>query len=108
MNRYADLGYVQIKLYGSLEPELVPGIAKLAHSRGLRMSGHIPWLAAGLVLFSVLHLPSCSGRAKDGPVASGPRVGSAKSRALLVSFPLFPQLLEGAALKEVRVGIFKI
>jgi hypothetical protein len=42
VNRYADLGYVQIKLYSSLDPELVPGIVKLAHSRGLRVSGHIP------------------------------------------------------------------
>jgi hypothetical protein len=42
VNRYADLGYIQIKLYSSLKPELVPGIATLAHSRGLRLSGHIP------------------------------------------------------------------
>ncbi len=42
VNRYADLGYIQIKLYSSLKPELVSGIAKLAHSRGLRLSGHIP------------------------------------------------------------------
>jgi imidazolonepropionase-like amidohydrolase len=42
VNRYADLGYVQIKLYSSLKPEFVPDIVKLAHSRGLRVSGHIP------------------------------------------------------------------
>jgi imidazolonepropionase-like amidohydrolase len=42
VNRYADLGYVQIKLYSSLNPEFVPGIVKTAHSRGLRVSGHIP------------------------------------------------------------------
>jgi hypothetical protein len=42
VNRYADLGYVQIKLYSSLKPELVPGIVKTAHARGLRVSGHIP------------------------------------------------------------------
>jgi hypothetical protein len=42
VNRYADLGYVQIKVYSSLKPELVPGIVKLAHARGLRVSGHIP------------------------------------------------------------------
>lgn len=42
VNRYADLGYIQIKLYSSLKPEFVPGIVKLAHSRGLRVSGHIP------------------------------------------------------------------
>jgi hypothetical protein len=42
VNRYADLGYVQIKLYSSLKPELVPGIIAAAHARGLRVSGHIP------------------------------------------------------------------
>jgi imidazolonepropionase-like amidohydrolase len=42
VKRYADLGYVQIKLYSSLNPEFVPGIVKIAHSRGLRVSGHIP------------------------------------------------------------------
>jgi imidazolonepropionase-like amidohydrolase len=42
VNRYADLGYIQIKLYSSLKPELVPGIIKTAHARGLRVSGHVP------------------------------------------------------------------
>jgi len=42
VTRYADLGYIQIKLYSSLKPELVPGITKLAHERGLRVSGHVP------------------------------------------------------------------
>ena len=42
VNRYADLGYIQIKLYSSFNPDFVPGIAKLAHARGLRVSGHIP------------------------------------------------------------------
>jgi len=39
---YADLGYIQIKLYSSLKPEFVPGIAKTAHERGMRLSGHVP------------------------------------------------------------------
>jgi imidazolonepropionase-like amidohydrolase len=42
VDRYADLGYIQIKLYSSLKPELVPAIVKAAHARGLRVSGHIP------------------------------------------------------------------
>ena len=42
VNRYADLGYIQIKIYSSLKPELVPGIVKTAHERGLRVSGHVP------------------------------------------------------------------
>ncbi|MGE4073387.1 MAG: amidohydrolase family protein [Lysobacterales bacterium] len=42
LNWYADQGYRQIKVYSSLKPELVPLIARLAHSRGLRLSGHVP------------------------------------------------------------------
>jgi imidazolonepropionase-like amidohydrolase len=42
VDRYADLGYVQVKLYSSLDPKLVPAIAQRAHERGLRVSGHIP------------------------------------------------------------------
>jgi cytosine/adenosine deaminase-related metal-dependent hydrolase len=39
---YADLGYVQIKIYSSVKPELVPVIIEEAHKRGLRVSGHVP------------------------------------------------------------------
>lgn len=39
---YADHGYVQIKTYMSLKPQLVAAIAERAHARGLRMSGHVP------------------------------------------------------------------
>jgi imidazolonepropionase-like amidohydrolase len=39
---YADHGYVQIKMYMSLKPDLVPIIADRAHERGLRVSGHVP------------------------------------------------------------------
>ncbi len=42
VNWYADHGYVQIKVYSSLKPDLVPTIARLAHARGLRLSGHVP------------------------------------------------------------------
>ena len=42
VDRYADLGYVQIKIYSSVKPELVPVIAEEAHKRGLRVSGHVP------------------------------------------------------------------
>jgi imidazolonepropionase-like amidohydrolase len=43
---YYDHGYRQIKLYSSLDPKLVPVLARMAHARGLRVSGHIP---AGMV-----------------------------------------------------------
>jgi len=46
VDRYADLGYVQIKIYSSVKPELVPIIADEAHKRGLRVSGHVP---AGMI-----------------------------------------------------------
>ena len=39
---YADHDYVQIKIYSSVKPELVPIIADHAHARGLRVSGHVP------------------------------------------------------------------
>jgi hypothetical protein len=39
---FADNGYIQIKLYSSIEPEWVAPLAERAHSHGLRVSGHIP------------------------------------------------------------------
>jgi imidazolonepropionase-like amidohydrolase len=42
VDNYAKLGYVQIKMYSSLDPKLVPAIVKRAHEHGLRVSGHIP------------------------------------------------------------------
>jgi imidazolonepropionase-like amidohydrolase len=42
VDRYADRGYVQIKIYSSVKPELVPVIVKEARARGLRISGHVP------------------------------------------------------------------
>ncbi|HYU30736.1 MAG TPA: amidohydrolase family protein [Thermoanaerobaculia bacterium] len=42
VDRYAELGYQQIKLYSSLDPKLVPAIARRTHEHGLRLSGHIP------------------------------------------------------------------
>lgn len=42
VDHYADLGYVQIKIYSSVKPELVPVIVEEARKRGLRVSGHVP------------------------------------------------------------------
>ena len=42
VDRYADQGYVQIKIYSSMKPALVPIIVNEAHARGLRVSGHVP------------------------------------------------------------------
>lgn len=39
---WKDHGAVQIKIYSSLDPALVPGVAREAHALGLRVSGHIP------------------------------------------------------------------
>jgi len=39
---FADHGYLQVKLYSSIEPDWVAPIAERAHARGLRVSGHIP------------------------------------------------------------------
>jgi len=42
IDRYAKLGYVQIKIYSSIKPELVPKITQMAHAHGMRVSGHVP------------------------------------------------------------------
>jgi imidazolonepropionase-like amidohydrolase len=42
VDEYARLGYVQIKVYSSLKPELMPKIATMAHEHGMRLSGHVP------------------------------------------------------------------
>jgi imidazolonepropionase-like amidohydrolase len=42
VDRYAKLGYVQIKIYSSVDPKLVPVMAAEAHKLGLRVSGHVP------------------------------------------------------------------
>jgi hypothetical protein len=39
---YAERGYRQVKLYNSIKPEWAEPIATYAHSRGLRVSGHVP------------------------------------------------------------------
>ena len=42
IDRYAELGYEQIKVYSSIKPELVPVIIERSHSHDLPVSGHIP------------------------------------------------------------------
>ena len=42
VDNYKKLGYVQIKIYSSVKPELVPVIAAEAHKLGMRVSGHVP------------------------------------------------------------------
>ena len=39
---YAENGYMQIKLYSSIDPEWVDDIAERTHGHGMRLSGHIP------------------------------------------------------------------
>lgn len=39
---YARHGYVQLKIYSSIKPELVPLLARAAHDHGMRVSGHVP------------------------------------------------------------------
>jgi imidazolonepropionase-like amidohydrolase len=40
--RYDSLGYVQIKLYNLIHPDLLPAIGEDARRRGMLLSGHIP------------------------------------------------------------------
>lgn len=39
---FAERKYEGIKIYSSIKPELVPFMARYAHEKGLRVSGHIP------------------------------------------------------------------
>lgn len=42
IDAFAAQGYMQIKLYSSIDPQWVPAIAERAHSHGMRLSGHVP------------------------------------------------------------------
>ncbi|MGZ7084658.1 MAG: amidohydrolase family protein, partial [Candidatus Angelobacter sp.] len=42
IDNYARLGYIQIKVYSSLKPELLPKIVEMAHAHSMRVSGHVP------------------------------------------------------------------
>ncbi len=52
VRQWEKLGAVQIKIYSSMDPRLVPVIVKEAHSRGMRVSGHIP---AGMLAQDAVH-----------------------------------------------------
>jgi hypothetical protein len=42
IDRFAAQGYLQIKLYSSIDPAWVPAIAGRTHQHGMRLSGHVP------------------------------------------------------------------
>jgi imidazolonepropionase-like amidohydrolase len=42
VRQYHDAGYVQMKIYGSLPPALVPVVAGEAHRLGMTVTGHVP------------------------------------------------------------------
>lgn len=42
VDRFAELGYVQIKIYGELPADLVPVVIERARGHDLRVSGHVP------------------------------------------------------------------
>jgi hypothetical protein len=46
IEKYKAAGYVQVKIYSSIKPELVPYIVRIAHQNGMRVSGHVP---AGMI-----------------------------------------------------------
>ena len=39
---FSKRGYQMIKIYNSIEPELVPVLAREAHARGMGVTGHVP------------------------------------------------------------------
>ena len=42
VEKFAKLGYEEIKIYSSVDPKLVAPIAEAAHAHGLRVTGHVP------------------------------------------------------------------
>ncbi|HML17674.1 MAG TPA: amidohydrolase family protein [Bryobacteraceae bacterium] len=46
IEKYKAAGYIQIKIYSSIKPELVGYIVRVAHENGMRVSGHVP---AGMI-----------------------------------------------------------
>jgi imidazolonepropionase-like amidohydrolase len=42
VDRFAEQGYIQIKLYSSIDPEWVPAIRARTRAHGMRLSGHVP------------------------------------------------------------------
>lgn len=42
VDRFAAHGYVELKIYSSFPPALVPLAVQLAHEKGLRAGGHVP------------------------------------------------------------------
>lgn len=42
VKRYVDLGYKQIKIYNSIEPDILKVLSEEAHKRGVTVTGHIP------------------------------------------------------------------
>lgn len=44
VDRYAELGFVQIKIYNEMPADLIPVVIERAKKHGLRVSGHIPYV----------------------------------------------------------------
>jgi hypothetical protein len=42
VHRYHDLGYVEMKIYSSTPPDVVPALTAEAHALGMPVAGHIP------------------------------------------------------------------
>jgi hypothetical protein len=47
VDRFAELGYAQIKIYDQLPAELVPVVIEQARRHGMRVSGHVPRSMSG-------------------------------------------------------------
>lgn len=43
LDHFVRHGYVQYKFYNSAKPDLIPVLAREAHDRGMRVSGHVPY-----------------------------------------------------------------
>lgn len=92
--RYHAAGALQIKLYSSIRPSLVPVFAAEAHRLGMTVTGHVPTgmsaseaVLAGMDQISHVQYPAAEFRSRNGlpPDAAIP-FNSPSSRALLALY----------------------
>ncbi len=118
VDRYADLGATQVKLYNLVPADLLPIIAGEAHRRGLRVAGHVPRsmradesVRAGQDEITHLHYLFGAFRGSNPP-ASDPREGALRQLALDMesdSVRSFVQFLrERDVAVDATLGIYEI
>ena len=88
VDRYADAGFEQIKVYTQLKPEVLTAISGEAHRRGMTVTGHVPaavdafgGVADGMDQINHLQFVTRPMQGADG--AGPPDLGSERAKALI-------------------------